>query len=257
MPKISAKFDRGHHLQGHQVQVGWVKIGDFRQITPGLSLVMSECSLSGHGQGHVSNFYIMDLESFATASRRYAGDIHNSVYSRFVYDTNRTVEATQSRHGWVHMFITHRPTVTLQRHNFDLFRSCCTSSFCTAARQLARFQLTRCIAWSLSDSWAPCLLYCNAWFLSRCGRYLNHVLVGMTRFLHIFLYMSNCIYCPVIVYLVPLFCNFWLTDDTLSSLLSFAYKLLSLKTGVSQKVCCHTLIDNFANFRVVAVPIFE
>jgi len=99
MPKISAKFDRGHHLQGHQVQVGWVKIGDFRQITPGLSLVMSECSLSGHGQGHVSNFYIMDLESFATASRRYAGDIHNSVYSRFVYDTNRTVEATQSRHG--------------------------------------------------------------------------------------------------------------------------------------------------------------
>ena len=35
-----------------------------------LSLVMSECSLSGHGQGHVSNFYIVDLENFATASRR-------------------------------------------------------------------------------------------------------------------------------------------------------------------------------------------
>ena len=43
-----------------------------------LSLVMSECSLSGHGQGHVSNFYIVDLENFATASRRYTGDIHNS-----------------------------------------------------------------------------------------------------------------------------------------------------------------------------------
>ena len=40
-----------------------------------LSLVMSECSLSGRGQGHVSNFYIVDLENFATASRRY---IHNS-----------------------------------------------------------------------------------------------------------------------------------------------------------------------------------
>ena len=36
-----------------------------------LSLVMSECFLSGRGQGHVSNFYIVDLENFATASRRY------------------------------------------------------------------------------------------------------------------------------------------------------------------------------------------
>ena len=43
-----------------------------------LSLVMSEFSLSGRGQGHVSNFYIMDLENFATASRRYTGDIHRS-----------------------------------------------------------------------------------------------------------------------------------------------------------------------------------
>jgi len=43
-----------------------------------LSLVMSECSLSGRGQGHVSNFYIVDLQNFATASRRYTGDIHNS-----------------------------------------------------------------------------------------------------------------------------------------------------------------------------------
>ena len=29
-----------------------------------LSLVMSESSLSGRGQGHVSNFYIVDLENF-------------------------------------------------------------------------------------------------------------------------------------------------------------------------------------------------
>ena len=42
------------------------------------SLVMSECSLSGRGQGHVSNFCIVDLENFVTASRRYTGDIHNS-----------------------------------------------------------------------------------------------------------------------------------------------------------------------------------
>ena len=43
-----------------------------------LSLVMSECSLSGRGQGQVSNFYIVDLKNFPTASRRYTGDIHNS-----------------------------------------------------------------------------------------------------------------------------------------------------------------------------------
>ena len=39
-----------------------------------ISLVMSACFLSGRGQGHVSNFYIVDLENFATASRRYTGD---------------------------------------------------------------------------------------------------------------------------------------------------------------------------------------
>ena len=33
MPKISAKFDRGQPLRGRQMQVGWVKVGDFRQIT--------------------------------------------------------------------------------------------------------------------------------------------------------------------------------------------------------------------------------
>jgi len=42
-----------------------------------LSLVMSDCFLSGRGQGHVSNFYIVDLENFATASRLYTGDRHN------------------------------------------------------------------------------------------------------------------------------------------------------------------------------------
>ena len=79
------------------------------------------------------------------------------VRGRFVHDTYGTLEATRSRHGRVHMFITHRPTVTLQLHNFDLFRTCRTSSFCTVAWQLARFQQTRRIARSLCDSW-PSLL---------------------------------------------------------------------------------------------------
>ena len=55
---------------------------------------MSECSLSGRGQGHVSNCCIVDL---AAASRRYTGEIHNSsvvglfmtlvAYARFYADT--------------------------------------------------------------------------------------------------------------------------------------------------------------------------
>ena len=43
-----------------------------------LSLVMTECFLSRRGQGHVNDFYIVDLENFATASCRYTGDMHNS-----------------------------------------------------------------------------------------------------------------------------------------------------------------------------------
>jgi len=40
--------------------------------------VMSGCFLSGCGQGHMSHFYIVYLENFATSSRRYTGDIQNS-----------------------------------------------------------------------------------------------------------------------------------------------------------------------------------
>jgi len=49
-----------------------------RSAMRSLSLMMSECSLNGRGQGHVSNFCIVDLENFTIASRRYTGDIHNS-----------------------------------------------------------------------------------------------------------------------------------------------------------------------------------
>jgi len=41
-PNISAKFDRGHPLLGHQMQVGWVKIGDFRQITGYISKIVKD-----------------------------------------------------------------------------------------------------------------------------------------------------------------------------------------------------------------------
>ena len=105
---------------------------------------MWSLSLSGPGQGHVSNFYIVDLENFATASRR------------FVYDTwdngsrlgRVMVECTLS--------ITHCLRLNLQLHTIDLVRTCRIISFCTVAWQLARFQLTRRIARSLGDSWASC-----------------------------------------------------------------------------------------------------
>ena len=57
------------------------------------------------------------------------------------------------------MFITHCLQLTLQLHTIDLVRTCRTSSFCTVAWQLARFQLTRRIARSLGDSWASCIKF--------------------------------------------------------------------------------------------------
>ena len=95
------------------------------------------------------------------------------VRGRFVYDTYRTMKATRSRHVWLHMFVTHRLIVTLQLHNFDLFRTCRTSSFCTVAWQLARFQLTGRIARSLGDSWASC--FCSLSTLS--SRIMSTVII--------------------------------------------------------------------------------
>jgi len=78
-----------------------------------LSLVMCECFLSGRGQGYVGNFYIVDLENFATASRRYTGDINNSTV--------------------VGLFLTHCLQLNFQLHTIGLVRTCRISSFCTVA----------------------------------------------------------------------------------------------------------------------------
>ena len=40
--KISAKFRRDHPLRGRQMQVGWVKIGDFRQIAGYISKTVQD-----------------------------------------------------------------------------------------------------------------------------------------------------------------------------------------------------------------------
>ena len=78
-----------------------------------LSLVMSECFLSGRGQGHVSIFYIVDFENVAIASRRYTGDIHNSTV--------------------VGLFMTHCLQLNLQLHTISLVRTCRISIFCTVS----------------------------------------------------------------------------------------------------------------------------
>jgi len=42
MPKISTKFDRGHPLRGRRMQVGWVKIGDFSQVSGYISITVKD-----------------------------------------------------------------------------------------------------------------------------------------------------------------------------------------------------------------------
>ena len=83
-----------------------------------LSLVMSECSLSGREQ-----FLHYRLRKFCHSKSSVYRWYPQLARSRFIHDTYRTMKATRSRHGWVHMFITHCPTVTLQLHNFDFFRT--------------------------------------------------------------------------------------------------------------------------------------
>jgi len=124
-----------------------------------LSLVMSECSLSGHGQGHVSNFYSVDLENFATASRRYTGDRHNStIVCLFMTPETMGADSVECT-----LFMTHCLRLNLQLHTINLVRTCRISSFCTVAFQLARLLLTRRIARSLGNSWASCTFLAPAY----------------------------------------------------------------------------------------------
>jgi len=48
---------------------------------------MTDCPLSGRGQGHVISFYILDLENFAVASRRCIGAINELVDGQLVDNT--------------------------------------------------------------------------------------------------------------------------------------------------------------------------
>jgi len=66
-----------------------------------ISLAMTDSLLSGRGQGHVSELYILDLENFATASRRCTGVINEVVDGQIV---DYTYDG-RARRGWMHAFI--------------------------------------------------------------------------------------------------------------------------------------------------------
>jgi len=68
---------------------------------------MTDCPLSGCGQGHVNDFYIFDLENFATASRWCIGVVNRLTDSQlvdYIYDG-------WAYNGWMHKFII--PCLTL------------------------------------------------------------------------------------------------------------------------------------------------
>ena len=100
-----------------------------------LSLVMSECSLSGREQ-----FLHCGLRKFRHRKSSIYRWYTQLDCCRFVYDTRDNeswlgrimVECTLS--------ITHCLRLNLQLYTIDLVRTCRISSFCTVAWQLARFQ---------------------------------------------------------------------------------------------------------------------
>ena len=74
-----------------------------------ISFLMTDCSSSGRGQCHVSNFYIMDLENFATESRRSTGVFNELVDGQHV---DYTYDG-RARRCWMHKFIIRWLAVTL------------------------------------------------------------------------------------------------------------------------------------------------
>ena len=57
---------------------------------------MTDCPLSGHGQGHVNNFYTVDLENFTTASRQCMGVVNKLADGQLVdytYDSASWLKA--------------------------------------------------------------------------------------------------------------------------------------------------------------------
>ena len=124
------------------MQVGWVKIGDFRQI-------------SGYISKTVKDRHIVSIKiEREVVCARVTGELRNFIHNSTVVGLFMTPETMGLGRVMVEctLSITHCLQLNLQLHTIDLVRTCRISSFCTVAWQLARFQLTRRIARSLSDS---------------------------------------------------------------------------------------------------------
>ena len=112
-----------------------------------ISLVMTGCPLNGRGQGHVSNFYILDLENFATASRLCTGTpINSSTVSLWITLTTVKCVVTECTS---HTLIYCNTLTPLLRFVLDL-------SYKLYLHCYARIWLTRRVARSVCDSIVSC-----------------------------------------------------------------------------------------------------
>jgi len=133
-----------------------------------LSLVMSECSLSGRGQGHASNFYIVNFENFATASRRYTGDIHNStVVGLFMTPTGQQKRLDRVTVECTCLLVTHIHTLFEEAKSYT--RPCAAQPSC-ANTLVASWRILPAISaphycWDMTFSeqaWRPCCVILGA-----------------------------------------------------------------------------------------------
>ena len=175
---------------------------------------------------------------------------------RFVYDTYKTMKATCTCHSWVHMFITHRPTLTLQLHNFDLFRTCRT-----VAWQLARFQLTRCITRSIGNSWASCYVQnmlqdrniCTLWscYGSQSGWFSRETkrsfIQGIVYVSFTSLMDNNNTVC---------ICSWAMCSNNYQKVMEFSYKIFSwlwfnfYHVSIKRSICCYVSVCLFVHLFV-------
>ena len=105
MPKISAKFDQGHPLRGRQMQVGWVKISDFRQITGYISKTVRDrhilpikveqevvCALSNGDIAHDLECQTTPFSAFHTAIHSFVtGEPRDFIFGTLTYHSTSTL----------------------------------------------------------------------------------------------------------------------------------------------------------------------
>jgi len=100
---------------------------------PSPTLPMRNLPWKGRGQGHVSNFYIVDLEKISPQKSSVDRWYTQLVRGRFVYDTWDNDSDSVASRLRAHTFMTHCLRLNLQLHTIGLVRTCRISSFCIVA----------------------------------------------------------------------------------------------------------------------------